>query len=369
MGRSMRAGAISGFVAFVAVISMLAGESSGRIDAPVKGKQYKLTKQHGPWMIMVASFSEPPPERKAEGLTPEQAADELVFELRSKGIPAYSFRQSEVKSEFESMDRLGRKRQRGYTARHENIGVLAGNYSSATDSSAQQTLEWIKKFHPQFLRTVEQSGGFLQRLQNGGVYRKTPGRPSPLSGAFLTINPLLTPEEANARKQDPLIRKLNSDGEFSLLENQRKYTVVVASYHGNSLTQLADGHFREKESAFKVGGALDEAGLGAWQLASLLRQGNFNVTNPKIQGQKFEAWVFHDRYSSVVTIGGFDSAQDPRIAQIVELFGAKIKRDPTNGQNVQTAEMATLPGNAPGTLPSKTWLFDPQPRVIEVPRL
>ncbi|VAX37096.1 hypothetical protein MNBD_PLANCTO02-987, partial [hydrothermal vent metagenome] len=57
-----------------------------------KGKKYKLTPKHGPWMIMVASFSLPEKQfRDTKGLTPKEAAHELVHELRKKGIPAYTY--------------------------------------------------------------------------------------------------------------------------------------------------------------------------------------------------------------------------------------------------------------------------------------
>src|SRR5271166_3403812 len=65
----------------------------------VKGKHYKLTKRHGPWMIMVASFIKPPVDRRGEGLSPEEAAQQLVYELRLHHIPAYIFRQEEVEEE------------------------------------------------------------------------------------------------------------------------------------------------------------------------------------------------------------------------------------------------------------------------------
>ena len=50
--------------------------------------------------------------------------------------------------------------------------------------------------------------GQLKRLKSGGIWRATQGQPSPLSGAFLTTNPMLSPEEVNARRHDPLIAKL-----------------------------------------------------------------------------------------------------------------------------------------------------------------
>ena len=71
-----------------------------------RGKRYRFTKQHGPWMIMVASFSEPPPERRTEGMSPQEAADELVYELRKvKRIPAYTYVQDNQFDRLETIDR------------------------------------------------------------------------------------------------------------------------------------------------------------------------------------------------------------------------------------------------------------------------
>ena len=84
---------LSRFVpAFVAGLVLWSSTSALAIEA-IRGKEYKLTKRHGPWMIMVASFKEPPDVRRTEGMTPKEAADELVYELRKKGIPAYTFSQ------------------------------------------------------------------------------------------------------------------------------------------------------------------------------------------------------------------------------------------------------------------------------------
>ena len=143
----------------------------------VKGKEYQLTKRHGPWMIMVASFKTPPPERRTEGMTPEQAADQLVYELRKAGIPAYTYSQDEVRGEVETVDRLGgRLRTRDYKAQQQNYCVLAGNYESNDESTksgklAKDTLAWIEdRFEPEFLTVpdpnFERAGAAVQVLDS-----------------------------------------------------------------------------------------------------------------------------------------------------------------------------------------------------------
>ncbi len=346
-------------------------DSFARIEA-VKGKRYRITKQHGPWMIMVSSFRDVPREvvevedgqarwRKNDqyknGKTAQEAADELVYELRLKGIPAYTFEQKHEYERVRTFDRQGRVRSRAFESQQRRIAVLAGNYPDSKSSIAEKTLKYTKNYHPKMFGTVEAETSFLKRLANGGIYRKTPGRPGPLSGAFLTINPLLSPEEAKRLKRDPLILKLNSGSEHSLLKNRGKYTLLVKTFYGKSMTALPNGTNAEKIDKFTVGKNLDEAALNAWQMVKTLRQ------------RDIEAYVYHDRYQSIVTVGTFDSPKDPRIAQLQKLFGAKTKVDANTGQHNLTAEVLALPGKRTNDPPLKTWVFDPYPKPMHVPKL
>lgn len=329
-------------------LSLLIADPAQAIEA-VRGKSYKLTKQHGPWMIMVASFHDVPPDRHKPGMTAEQAAQELVFELREKGIPAYTFQQESVVEKINTHDRLGREDERRYTAQQGMVSVLAGNYPSIEDSVAQKTLQYVKKFHPKFLK---EEG-------NGGIFRVTPGRPGPLAGAFLSINPLLSPDEVMRRQRDEVIVRLNSGVDNSLFQNRGKFTVVVATFTGRSMVPNSMSNFAVAASEFdkKIDGTLNEAGEDAEQLARALRQRNF------------EAYVYHDRYQSIVTVGSFDSPNDPLVRKTAEFFGAKMKPDPKTGQEVLVSEVLTMPGAKPKDPPQRTWLFDPYPRLFEVPKM
>ncbi len=347
-------------------------ESAAQKIEAVKGKAYRLTKKHGPWMIMVASFQEPPEDYKTDGLTPAQAADELVYELRLKGIPAYTFSRDEVSNAVESRDRMGRARQ-SVVNQPEGVCVLAGNYKNPDDGVARRTLEHVKtKFQPQFLAAERKSGQYVTVLKSGGVFRKTPGRPTPLSGAFLTVNPILSPEEVAQRQEDPLIARLNAGSDYSLLQNNGKYTVVVASFYGQANIQSGDKADR-LEKDFKVTGFLDSAADSAFQLCKALRQGNFNTQsdpNQAPQLRKYDAYVFHDRHRSLVTVGSFDSAHDPEIKKLADTFRAKPRPVGNGKGTVLAAEILTIPAvvKDPAQM-QKRWWFDPQPTLMEVPRL
>jgi hypothetical protein len=386
-----------GILGLIATLSFLEAASAASIEAQ-QGREYRLTKRNGPWMIMVASFHEPPPEAKTSGMSPEEAAAELVMELRRAGIPAYTYVQEEVAQELPTSDRASaeRRRVRRVVARQGGICVLAGNYQSSDDATAQRTLDIIKgetedkygkkvplprskRFNSKVLggdqSDVEAENSTLVRLKNGGVFRKSTDRETPegekprgdvaLASAFLTSNPMLSPEEVRGGKRDALLAKLNSGNEYSLLENEGKYTVVVATFFGKSgKAQLSDAGLDRALENFQVTNSLDEAGKSAWELCRSLR-------NAKSVGydQNFEAFIYHDRYHSYVTIGAFDSKSDPRIAQLVQTFGAKTKEHEQTRQNIMLAEYFTIPRHvSPGQQPERSWIFDPQPRVVDVPR-
>lgn len=362
--------------------------TTSRIDA-VKGKQYRLTKQHGPWMIMVATLSEPPKEFKTEGMTPMEAADELVYELRQKGIPAYTFSQEDQKDQLQTTDRLGRSRSQSYVVQRGSVCVLAGNYKHSEDPVAAKTLEFIKgtkakqgkePFMPKFLGKEKGHYGYMTQSETGGVFRKTPGRPTPLSGAFLVINPLLTPQEVLEREVDPLLVKLNSESEYSIAHNRGKYTMVVASFYGQAHTKIARKGDEDDSWDFKFGNSLDVSGQSAFELCHALRNGKFALAsaNPRAEPtfKKFEAYVFHDRNRSLVTIGGFNSIDDPEIRRLFEQFRAKEQYNQASRQKILTAEKLMIPAvppkgaeNDPTWQPERLWIFDPQPIVMAVPKL
>jgi hypothetical protein len=339
-----------------------------RIEA-VKGKHYKLTKRHGPWMIMVASFLTPPEDRRSAGMTPEQAAEELVYELRLKGIPAYAFQLEEPTEEEMKIKTVSRRTAEDREGKLRWLGgicVLAGNYPSANDPRAKRTLKYIKeKFDPQFLRDVaasgalRDSGDLIQVSKSGGVFRTTPNRPRPLSGAFLTTNPVLTDSELAAKTRDPLIIQLNSGSEYSLLHNPGTYTVVVATFQGKAQAHLGDAPDAGK---LQISGLLDDAMNRAWELCTALRRARSLGYDEDI-----EAYVYHDRYSSIVTVGSFKSKTDPRIVEIQNKFGAKVA-GVNDGKPLIGAEAFVVPKKPLHRDEMKTWIFDPYPQLIEVPK-
>lgn len=350
----------------VLILSLVSIEPATAGIEAVKGKQYKLGKQHGPWMVMVAAIRDVEEEgRRTEGLTARQVADELVYELRCQGIPAYTYSMDKEVAEVSSPS-LSETGQRRYVAQHGYISVLAGNFPSNSDKTANKLLNYIKGDQGRGLTRKSFEPEVLKNENSGGILPVTPGRPSPLSRAFLTINPLWEGEVQNS-ETSALIADLNSGQRYSLLQNPGKYSLVVATFTGSSVVQVSNTKSAGAMNYFDrtFGTSLDNCAENAIVLTEHLR-------NAKKHGydQNYEAWVFHDRYRSVVTIGSFSSPEDPRIRQLITQFSVKTVRHPETGKDVQIAEIFSVPRMPKqGDPPAQTWLFDASPRPIKVPSL
>ncbi len=339
---------------FLALLSISNTAYCGRTEA-IQGKRYHLTNQHGPWMIMVASLSDVKEENRINGLTAWEAADTIVYELRTKGIPAYTYSVEEETDVVDGPNSIQNVARR-VIARQGEICVLAGNFKSIDDEQAQAVLKWIKKKYTSSI--VDE--------KKGGLFAKTPGQPSPFGGAMLTINPIYSGEIQN-KKLDDVIVDLNNDTPFTLLENPGKFTLHVATFAGGSVMQVGNQSSTKAMALFEqnFGSNLDDCAKDAMELAEALRTASKHGYD-----KNYEAWVFHDHYRSIVTVGSFSSKQDPRIEPLVRLFGGRA--------GTAESRIVTDDGIIPATftLPQKPtlqnplkkqWYFDAQPRIMTVP--
>ncbi len=338
----------------MAAVSLAATVQAGNIEA-VEGKKYVLTKAHGPVMIMVETFRRSANEETGEGAkTAEQVANELVYELRSKNnLPAYIYHVKPEDEAVPTVDRMGNRDQRKNLHRVESFGVIAGNYPSLDDPLAQKTLAFVKKLKPQCLSP-----------EKGIVWFAKAGE-GPFQKAFLTINPLLSMEEAQARmsqesKPDPLLVKLNSSVNYSLLENDGQFTLQVAMFTGRkviegTLAAQKTNFFTSSEDKLNP---LDVAAIDANDLCLALRQH---------RGR--EAYVWHDHYHSIVTVGSYKTRNDPQIQKDIELFKAKPKlNEVTKVMEIQPEHM-WIEKTGKNRDTTRMWAFMPEPLLIPVPQM
>ncbi|NUQ63672.1 MAG: hypothetical protein HUU20_14440 [Pirellulales bacterium] len=335
--------------------------TANRIEA-APDKEYRLTEEHGPWMILACSFS---------GDGAAEQARQLVLEIRKRyKLPAYMYEKTfdlTKDSARGGVDRFGEPLKTQYRRgmNFEEIAVLVGDYPAVDDPEAQETLRKLKYYAPECLKLEKDkpTAMNLAGLRLVQKYVLAPGndkkKRGPMGHAFITTNPLLPDEYFVPKGLDPMVMKANEGLENCLLDCPGKYTVQVAHFTGKVVLKQQDiadiesgkrrMHDREDEQS-----GLAAAGVRAHNLTEALRK------------KGIEAYEFHDRYASIVTIGSFESVGTPRPDGKIEInpeIRAIIEQYKAKPQNV--------PGHPTGAMVPQTLAgipFDVQPIPVMVPK-
>lgn len=321
-----------------------------KVDAD-PNKDYKLTEDDGPWLILACTF---------RGAGAESQAKRLVYELRKHSqLEAYSL--------YRSYDFTGTVYGRGVDKnaapvkmkyanerQFNEIAVLVGNFEDIGSSDAQETLKVLKHLHPKCLQvnkggSTSQVYAFFREVQRRINLDPDKHERGPMGKAFFTRNPLLPASYFEQKGVDPFIEQLNEDVEYSLLDNPGRFTVQVAKFTGNVSYNIQKG-FNANE---KLSNKLVIAAENAHKLTMALR------------AQNIQAFEFHDRTSSIVTVGAFANVGtrqfngtmelDPRIKGIINAYKAQRQFAPGATQvSVKPRRLAGIP-------------FDVTPEPIPVP--
>lgn len=359
-----------------------------RVDAD-PAKPYSLSEDNGPWMVMACSFS-------GEGA--EKQAHDLALELRSRyKLPAYVYvgHFDPGKAEVRGVDKFGKQKKGMYYKYRDaknrerpeltEVAVLVGNYHAADDPKAQAMLRTLKFAKPNCLEVKDGKGTHQSltgwRLAQQQVYEMIGSKKKemgPMRHAFIAPNPLLPPEYFNQRGLDEETIALNKDVPYSLLECPGKYTVQVATFKGNAVIRQSDiRDIQEGKTEMK-----NQLAVAAQKADALTRE---------LRKLGYDAYQFHDRYSSIVTVGNFKSPGtklkngdidfDPRIKKIVATFSAgdSNANDPLlsqvqsasrvlSSQGMNTQAVAPKRINV-GTYNQPIWIpLDVQSAVVQIPK-
>jgi hypothetical protein len=350
------------FISFV-VLSLTAASAAAappwatlipfkRVEAD-PDKSYELAESNGPWVIMCTSFAGP---------TAEQQAHDLVLELRQKfKLEAYSFRKT---FDFtESSDGIGwnrygeRKRMRYLNpARFDEIAVMVGNYTSIDGPDVEKALDVVKHAKPvtlgeKYREKSSQRFAGLRTIYRTVTLDSEQKQKGPMGAAFITRNPLLPEEYFHAKGLDPFLVDINKPLEYSLLKNTGRYTVRVATFRGVDTMKPAE--FARLTTDERKTSKLDVAAIKASKLCEALRS------------RGVEAYEFHDRTESIVTVGSFNEYGTPRpdgkteinpaMHKIMQEYGPLETRLANGSLGMQARLIDGIP-------------FDPQPWPVEVPR-
>ena len=313
----------------------------------------ELTNKQGPWMIYAASFAGPGAEEEAK---------QLAIELRSR-FKVKSYVHSKEYDFSKSVEGIGFNRDLSRKTMRYNqdgafseIAVMVGSYNSVDDPDLQKTLKMLKYAQPQSLSTAKEKttlrfGGLraLQRRINGDNSKNKKG---PLGRAFAVPNPLVPRESYAPKGVDTFVFKINKDVEYSLLDCPGNYSVRVATFRGTVITNQQK--VKEIQEGGRLKSTLEEAAIKAHKVTMKLRE------------LGHEAYEFHDRHESYVTVGSFDWVGEDRLdgkQEINPKVHAMIKKfSPSNGANPQVRSVSARPKKVAGIS------LDAQPIPVQVPK-
>ena len=316
---------------------------------------FVLTEEDGPWLLLATTFVGEDAKDRAQ-----RTAVEIRRELR---LPAFIY-----KEDFNFTGAAGRDEVTGRRARYANphhyqaYAVLVGEYDSVSHESIDKDLARLKSADLDVFRDPEDVAAEYNTKTPASMIkafgeqlfksRKGRGR-NPMAAAFVTRNPLLPDSFFQQPEVDSFVKQLNEGTKHSLLKANGKFTVVVRTFNacGTILGAKNQDEFEPSEE----------------RMAKFARQADRMVQELRKQGE--EAYQYHDRDRSVVTIGSFDTLgrelpgggfqYEPEIRRLMQQYSAlnasRSQRVPGR-QGVAANHVAMIP-------------FDVQPTPIAIPKV
>lgn len=320
---------------------------------PVAGPHpWAVQPEHGAFMISIKSFRDDP----TNGVNARAQAEELAAEIReTHKAAAYLYEwggdekareearraayRDKLKSEYAPFLALREEMKKKAEATgtefvdtpvsvrvpkvtyNAEYAVLVGGFKDM--DTARKSLDVVKLWAP-----PKGKDHLLDRaiLASPGEKGEKPtakaGYVSPYSTAFVVPNPSIRKAATDAKPAiDPLLAKLNENEEYSLLKCPKTFTLVVKVMSVPTRTQPKDaepGVFGKLMGGSKQGNMLDATAQQAHEAAKALRA----MKDDKGNSLGLESYVLHARTGSLVTVGGYDSGDDPTLTQTFQKLQA-----------------------------------------------
>ncbi len=335
----------------------------GRDASPEQksNQSIELSEEEGPWMILASTFVGEGSQKRAERL-----ASEISQDLK---LPAYIYREKFDFTGTINRDPTTSKRLR-YANRYEYeaYAVLVGEYDTVEHPSIERDLKRIRTAKPAVFQDPNEVAAETNRSNPVTTVKSITNKifsqagrdgqasPGPMSQAFVTRNPMLPEEYFTAPQVDSFVHQMNDGLHHSLLDCKGRYTVVVKTFEG--LGTIVDGK-RDKDfqpSQSRLNKYAEDAE---------------KMTN-ELRAKGVEAYQFHDRFRSLVTIGSFEELgrelpdgrfeYAPEIRAVMKQYSA-FNVDPELARQVPAGARG-IAGNGVALIP-----FDVQPTPIAVPKV
>lgn len=322
----------------------------------VDSEPRELSEEDGPWLILASTFVGEGAKERAERL-----AEEIRTDMK---LPAFTYNeQFDFTGDYAKLGSSTRLRYANQYE-YEAWAVLVGEYDTVEHPAIERDLQRLKTAEPQVLRDPDEvaaetslsTPATIVKAMHRKWIKSQDTKRGPMANAFVTRNPKLPPQYFEQPQVDSFVRKLNEDKEFSLLECEGKYTVVVRTFEG--FGTIMDG---KRENEFEPDmRRLDRFARDAARMTKALRK----------KGE--QAFQYHDRQRSIVTVGSFDSLgrelpnggfeYAAEIRKLMQRFKA-FNVDPSLARQVP-ARVRGAAANNIAMIP-----FDVEPRPIAVPKV
>jgi hypothetical protein len=321
--------------------------------------EWLLKPEHGAYFISVKSYSRPSrPTADDQGPSALTMAEALAAEIRdlyrvqaflfehiseerraeAAAIAAARARGQELAAHWDTLRKQAQlqgmeflepdHKIRFKTVNYKDqIAVLVGGFK--TDEDARKALDKVRAWPAPKTKVKDRLGREVTLMDLGTIFRPGPNGKqllqeapiNPFTTATVVPNPTVPRQiEHSAGNIDPFIVKLNEGRAYNLLNATKTWTLGVTSFSApvEIVSRDTNPSAMRKFGSSKGADALVAGAEQAESLAKTLREMKTNTG----QSLGLEAFVLHTRTSSLVTVGQFDSPNDPELLRIRKLLGS-----------------------------------------------
>ncbi len=304
-------------------------------------KDIEITPASGQFVIVVMSYAGPQ--------APVMARDFVIVLRRDYKLPAYVYNKGaeEKRKEYERVQKIRQEQIEALQKANlktdvpirvptikieEQTAVLIGGYKTF-DEATNALKNTIRKLNTDALKgKVDLDASFVSATDYNKD-TKTAGKTdvagiayiNPFLRAFPARNPVLAKEQVNSTSEEDLafLRKVNKGEPLTLLECKKPFTLAIKQFNMQHKTignaKEAQGFlasFNNFGLTFKKGDWEDMAARNAHNLAEALRKSGLPDT-----------YVLHCKHCSYVTVGGFESLEDPRLLAMQNFLETGFKAE------------------------------------------
>jgi hypothetical protein len=323
-------------------------------DAP--NYRYAVAPQAGEWLICVQTF---------KGEMAQQLAEEMAEIIRQDyKLPAYLYdrgrkqraaeeqRIREVRQKYDEtlnqlkaqgIEPIGQSfRVRTFRAIEDEFAVLIGkpNRNLKDIEAARDFLDDVRKLKPPPERYSNKAFIGIEDPEGKKVRQVGTASVNPFVMAMVAHNPSISMErkQDDPEKADDFLKELNASEKLSVLRCKKPWTLVVKVFQGPAMlapkspSLMAKIGLGKKEPEYLNAGAQN-----AHVIAEALRE----------MKPSFEAYVMHHRSYSIVTVGQYNSYDDPELVSAQKTLANLQMKDQKSGVALVTLSAQPLPMKIP----------------------